>query len=109
MTHKKSNVSQLKVKRKKYSPQFKEQAVERTKKDGVAKVAKDLGIHESALYNWRKELEKTGIPFEDQKIREYPPNNPTYHNPQQISNTGVAGKSYFQDGGLVGKPILRAI
>ena len=70
MTQKKSNASQLKVKRSKYSSQFKEQAVERAKKDGVAKVAKDLGIHESALYNWRKELEKTGIPFEEQKIRD---------------------------------------
>jgi len=56
--------------RKKYSPQFKEQAVERAKKDGVPKVAKDLGIAECMLYSWRNKHEKTGIPFEDQKIQE---------------------------------------
>lgn len=72
MTHKKINPTQPKTarKNKKYSPQFKEQAVERAKKDGVAKVAKDLGLAESIIYNWRKQLENTGIPFEDQKIRD---------------------------------------
>ncbi len=39
--------------RKKYSPQFKDQAVERAKKDGVPQAAKDLGITESMLYYWR--------------------------------------------------------
>jgi transposase len=70
MTYKKSNITQSKIERKKYSPQFKEQALERAKKDGVAKVAKDLGLAESVIYNWRKQLEKTGIPFEDQKIQD---------------------------------------
>lgn len=69
MTHKKQNITQPKIKRKKYSPQFKEQALERAKKDGVAKVAKDLGIADSMIYNWRKQYERTGIPFEDQKIQ----------------------------------------
>jgi transposase len=69
MTHKKPNITQFKTERKKYSPQFKEQALERAKKDGVAKVAKDLGIAESIIYNWRKQFEKTGVPFEDQKIQ----------------------------------------
>lgn len=70
MTHKKTNVTQPKVERKKYSPQFKEQTSERAKKDGIAKVAKDLGIAESMIYNWRKQYERTGIPFEDQKIQD---------------------------------------
>jgi transposase-like protein len=65
MSHKKSSVTQSKTERKKYSPQFKEQALERAKKDRVAKVAKDLGIAESIICNWRKQFEKTGIPFED--------------------------------------------
>ena len=66
MTHKKPKITS---KRKKYSSQFKEQAVERAKTDGVPKVAKDLGIAEAMLYSWRSKLEKTGIPFEDQKIQ----------------------------------------
>ena len=69
MTYKESNTVQPKAKRKKFSPQFKEQAVARSKIDGVKKVAKDLGIHEAVLYSWRRELEKTGVPFEDQKIQ----------------------------------------
>ena len=64
MTHKQSNITKP---RKKYSPQFKEQAVERAKKDGVRKAAKDLGIQEPMLYSWKKKHEETGIPFEDQK------------------------------------------
>ena len=67
MTHKKSNMV---TRRTKYSTQFKEQAVERAKKDGVAKAAKDLGIHEAMLYTWRRQLEKTGVPFEDKKIQD---------------------------------------
>lgn len=34
------------VARKKYSPQFKDHAVERAIKDGIPQVAKDLGIKE---------------------------------------------------------------
>lgn len=67
MTHKKLNTTKQ---RKKYSSQFKEQVLERAKKDGVAKVAKDLGISECIIYNWRKQLERTGIPFEEQKIQD---------------------------------------
>lgn len=37
---------EIKRERKKYSPQFKDQAVERADKDGVRQVAKDLGIPE---------------------------------------------------------------
>lgn len=67
MTHKKQKTS---LPRKRYSPQFKEQAVEKAKKDGVPKAAKDLGIAECMLYSWRKEQSKIGIPFEDQKIQD---------------------------------------
>lgn len=65
MTHKKSNDIK---ERNKYTTQFKEQAVARAIKDGVPKAAKDLGIHEAMLYTWRRTLESTGIPFEDQKL-----------------------------------------
>lgn len=47
-----NNESEQKVVRKKYSPQFKDQALERIAKDGVSKVAKDLGLAESLLYSW---------------------------------------------------------
>jgi transposase len=66
MTQKQSNPTNQ---RKKYSSQFKEQAVERAKKDGVRKAAKDLGIAEPMLYSWKKKHEETGIPFEDQKLQ----------------------------------------
>ncbi len=69
MAQKEMKVTQSKTERRKYSPQFKEQALERAKKDGVSKVAKDLGIAESMIYNWRKQSGSTGIPFEDQKIQ----------------------------------------
>jgi transposase len=65
MTHKKPNITD---KRKKYSSQFKEQAVERAKIDGVPKAAKDLGIASPMLYSWIKKHEETGVAFEDQKI-----------------------------------------
>ena len=55
--------------RKKYSAQFKEQALERAKRDGFRRVSKDLGIHETMLYSWRKKLEQTGVSFEDQKLQ----------------------------------------
>ena len=44
-----------KIIRKKYSPQFKDQALERAVKDGIPQVAKDLGIKESMLYSWRSQ------------------------------------------------------
>ena len=40
-----------KTKRQQYSPQFREQALERAKQDGVPKAAKDLGITQGMLYS----------------------------------------------------------
>lgn len=65
MTHKKTNITDKRIK---YSSQFKEQAVERAKTDGVPKAANDLGIAPSMLYSWIKKHGETGIAFEDQKI-----------------------------------------
>jgi transposase len=56
--------------RQKYSPQFKDQAVERTAKDGVPQVAKDLGISESMLYYWRAQKNKGGNTIENQKLQQ---------------------------------------
>lgn len=56
--------------RQKYSPQFKDQAVERALKDGVPRVAKDLGIPESMLYYWRIQKNKGGNTIENQKLQQ---------------------------------------
>ena len=39
--------------RNKYTSQFKEQALERAGRDGIPKVAQDLGLSEAMLCSWR--------------------------------------------------------
>ena len=56
--------------RQKYSPQFKDQAVERAAKDGVPQAAKDLGIAEPMLYYWRAQKNKGGDSIENQKLQQ---------------------------------------
>lgn len=68
MTKKKPNKES--ENRKKYSPQFKDQAVERAVKDGVAQVAKDLGITEAMLYYWRSQKNKSGDSIENLKVQQ---------------------------------------
>ena len=55
---------------KRYTSQFKEQALERTDRDGVPKVAQDLGVAEATLYAWKAKRRQTGQPFEDQKLQQ---------------------------------------
>jgi len=57
-------------KRQQYSVQFKDQAVERAAKDGVAQVARDLGISESQLYYWRAQGQKSGRTIEQLKLEQ---------------------------------------
>lgn len=66
----KSKKPQNTVVRKKYTPQFKEQALQLAEKEGVAKAAADLGIAEAMLYAWRTKRRQTGQPFEDQKLQQ---------------------------------------
>lgn len=42
-----------KVIRKQYSPEFRKEALALAEKIGVAKAAKELGLHDSQLYGWR--------------------------------------------------------
>lgn len=56
--------------RKKYSPQFKDQALERVKTDGVAQAAKDLGLSESLLYSWRAKRQQTGDSLENAALQQ---------------------------------------
>ena len=51
------------VVRNKYTAQFKEQALERADRDGIPKVAQDLGLAESMMYSWRAKRRQTGQPF----------------------------------------------
>ena len=55
------------VKRRHYSSEFKDRALLRVEQEGVAQVARDLGVSESMLYNWRTKQRTTGQPFELQK------------------------------------------
>ena len=66
----KSNEQETKPQRNKYSPQFKEQALERATKDGVPKAAKDLGLAPAMLYSWQAKSRQTGQPFEEQKLQQ---------------------------------------
>jgi transposase len=54
--------------RNKYTAQFKEQALERADRDGIPKVAQDLGV--AMLYSWRSKRRQTGQSFEEQKLQQ---------------------------------------
>lgn len=56
-----------KPKRNHYSAQFKEQALERAKRDGVPWA---LGIAEAMLYSWQAKSRQTGQPIEVQKLQQ---------------------------------------
>ena len=62
--------SEQQLVRRKYSPQFKDQAVERIAKDGVRQVAKDLGLSEPLLYSWKAQRKKGGDSLENQKLQQ---------------------------------------
>lgn len=66
----KENTISSKNNRSKFSPQFKDQAVERAEKDGVPRAAKDLEIPESMLYYWRSQKKKGGDSIENQKLQQ---------------------------------------
>jgi transposase len=57
-----------KAKRKQYSREFKQQALQRAERDGVAQAAKDLGLQEGQLYAWRSKANREGQASEEQKL-----------------------------------------
>lgn len=65
-----NNDSKQKIIRKKYSPQFKDQALERADSEGVPQAAKDLGLAESLLYSWRAQRKQGGNSLENQKLQQ---------------------------------------
>jgi len=56
--------------RQRYSPQFKDQAVERAIQAGVPQTARDLGIAEAMLYSWKAKRNQGGTPLEHQKLQQ---------------------------------------
>jgi transposase len=44
--------------------------LDRADKDGVATVAKDLGIRESQLYTWRQKRRLAGLTTEEDKLQQ---------------------------------------
>ena len=60
----------LQIVRNKYTAQCKEQALERADRDGIPKVAQDLGLAKAMLYAWRTKRRHTGKPFEEQKLQQ---------------------------------------
>jgi transposase len=59
-----------KVIRRKFSPEFKDRALERAERDGVAQAAKDLEIDTSMLYSWRSQRRQRSAPFERHKLEQ---------------------------------------
>ena len=51
--------------RNRYSPEFKKQALDRSEKEGVVTVAKDLGLAESQVYAWRQNRRLEGLTTEE--------------------------------------------
>lgn len=57
-----------KAKRKQYSREFKQQALQRAERDGIAQAAQDLGLPEGQLYAWRSKAKREGQTSEEQKL-----------------------------------------
>ena len=59
-----------KTTRKRYSDEFKDQALKRAERDGVALVAQDLGIAETQIYAWRRKRQIEGTVTEAERLKE---------------------------------------
>ena len=60
----------VKKTRNQYSPEFKKQVLDRAEKEGIATVARDLGLKESQLYSWRQKRRLEGLTTEEQKLQQ---------------------------------------
>jgi transposase-like protein len=66
---KNKNESTTPAVRSQYTAPFKEQALERAERDGIPRVAQDLGLSESMGYSWRAKRRQTGQSCEDQTLQ----------------------------------------
>ena len=60
----------VKKARNQYSPEFKKQVLDRAEKEGIATVARDLGLKESQLYSWRQKRRLEGLTTEEEKLQQ---------------------------------------
>lgn len=80
--------AQPKTGRKRYSPEFKQQALLRAMKDGVSIAARELGLEPAQLYAWRTQIQRQGQDAEAQRGGVSPrdgPSNPARQLPQPIT------------------------
>ena len=67
MTRKKT---EAKAERKRFSPEFKQQALLRAVKDGIPAVARDLGLEAAQLYAWRAKAQQQGEDAEARRLEQ---------------------------------------
>jgi transposase len=65
---KSKQVSQSKQVKQRHSAEFKQQALARAEKDGVAVAAKDLNLHASQLYAWRQRKRLDVLSGDEQRL-----------------------------------------
>ena len=61
---------EAKTERKRFSGEFKQQALLRAVKDGVPTVARDLGLEPAQLYAWRTKAQQQGEDVEAQRVQQ---------------------------------------
>lgn len=61
---------EAKSERKRFSAEFKQQALLRAVKDGVPAVARDLGLEPAQLYAWRAKAQQQGEDAEAQRLQQ---------------------------------------
>lgn len=62
------SVKQVKQVKQRHSAEFKQQALARAEKDGVAAAAKDLNLHASQLYAWRQRTRLDVLTGDEQRL-----------------------------------------
>ena len=60
--------AEAKRERKRYSAEFKQQALLRAVKDGVSVAAHDLGLQPAQIYAWRGQVQRQGQDAEAQRL-----------------------------------------
>jgi transposase len=65
---KSKKVSQGKQVKQRHSAEFKQQALDRAERDGVAMAAKDLNLHASQLYAWRQKKQLDALSGDETRL-----------------------------------------
>jgi len=67
-TTKKTAAKPAPATRKRYGEEFKAQALERARRDGVSQAAQDLGLQAHQLYTWRARAQEKDSLSEEQRM-----------------------------------------